>query len=224
MTVPWLPFFLTAIWDFVKVQSSKFKSKDSTKLSTFDSPLSIFAFAWLFVPLVFFTFSGSKLPGYILPALPAALILTAQKVWIFLQKSEKRSRALQILAASTFIIAALLLQFVVPKYAFQDSVKGLVEAANASGYKGEKIVNLYTISHNLEFYAAGRLIREPDGKQKLYDNYAILIGDLRASESGKILVRVPQKDLANVLSVNDSIKKKTLAENDEEAIVLLEAK
>lgn len=29
-------------------------------------------FAWLIVPLVFFSFSGSKLPAYLLPALPAA--------------------------------------------------------------------------------------------------------------------------------------------------------
>lgn len=222
MTLPWLPFFLAAIWDFIKAQSSKFKVQDSPNLSTFNSPLSIFAFAWLFVPLVFFTFSGSKLPGYILPALPGALVLTAQNVWVFVQKSEKRKRALQILAASTFIIAVLLLQFVVPKYAFQDSVKGLVEAANASGYENEKIVNLYTISHNLEFYAAGRLIREADGKQKLYDNLSILVGDVKNSESGRILVLVPQKDLANVLSENDAIGKKVLAQNAEEAIVLLE--
>jgi 4-amino-4-deoxy-L-arabinose transferase-like glycosyltransferase len=245
MTLPWLPFFLAAIWNFVKIQSSRFRIQDSrlriqdsrftiqdsrttihdsTKLSTLDSRLSTFAFAWLFVPLVFFSFSGSKLPGYILPALPAAIILTAQFVYSFASKSEKRARALQILAASTFIIAALLLQFVVPKYAYQDSVKGLIEAVNASGYENEKIVNLYTVSHNLEFYAAGRLIREADGKQKLYDNYAVLIGDLRNSESGRILVRVPQKDLANVMSVNDSLRKKILAENDEEAIVLLEVK
>ncbi|NOT35451.1 MAG: hypothetical protein HOP12_15000 [Candidatus Eisenbacteria bacterium] len=33
--------------------------------------------AWLFVPLAFFSFSGSKLPAYLLPAFPAAALLAA---------------------------------------------------------------------------------------------------------------------------------------------------
>lgn len=33
--------------------------------------------AWLVVPLVFFSFSGSKLPGYLLPLLPAAAMIAA---------------------------------------------------------------------------------------------------------------------------------------------------
>ena len=41
--------------------------------------LMTFALAWFIFPLVFFSFSGSKLPGYILPMLPAAaLIVGAQ--------------------------------------------------------------------------------------------------------------------------------------------------
>jgi 4-amino-4-deoxy-L-arabinose transferase-like glycosyltransferase len=34
-----------------------------------------FAAAWLLFPVVFFSFSGSKLPGYVLPALPGAALL-----------------------------------------------------------------------------------------------------------------------------------------------------
>ncbi|MGA8866383.1 MAG: glycosyltransferase family 39 protein [Candidatus Sulfotelmatobacter sp.] len=40
--------------------------------------LSCFACCWLIVPLVFFSFSKSKLPGYILPAIPAGAILLAE--------------------------------------------------------------------------------------------------------------------------------------------------
>ena len=44
----------------------------------------LFAFLWMLFPVVFFSFSGSKLPGYILPAVPGAALLLAtdlEKVW-----------------------------------------------------------------------------------------------------------------------------------------------
>ena len=42
--------------------------------------LMIFAFAWLLFPMVFFSFSGSKLPGYILPILPAAALIVGRQL------------------------------------------------------------------------------------------------------------------------------------------------
>jgi 4-amino-4-deoxy-L-arabinose transferase-like glycosyltransferase len=39
------------------------------------SKLRVLAFAWLLTPLVFFSASGSKLPGYVLPAIPGAALL-----------------------------------------------------------------------------------------------------------------------------------------------------
>jgi len=37
--------------------------------------LRLFLWLWLLVPIIFFSFSGSKLPGYILPIFPAAALL-----------------------------------------------------------------------------------------------------------------------------------------------------
>ena len=42
--------------------------------------LRLFALAWLVVPVAFFSLSGSKLPGYILPALPGALLLAGERL------------------------------------------------------------------------------------------------------------------------------------------------
>lgn len=39
--------------------------------------LKVLAFAWMIFPVAFFSVSGSKLPGYILPALPGAALLIA---------------------------------------------------------------------------------------------------------------------------------------------------
>ena len=44
-------------------------------------PLPLFLAAWAVVPVVLFSLSQSKLPGYILPALPAWTLLAADRVW-----------------------------------------------------------------------------------------------------------------------------------------------
>ena len=83
MTLPWLPFFFGVDMenhkDFLIPQrhrDRRSKSSASPRPPFSSSPLLLFSIAWLLVPLVFFSFSGSKLPGYILPAVPAAVILT----------------------------------------------------------------------------------------------------------------------------------------------------
>ncbi len=45
-----------------------------------EDALPAFLMIWLIVPIVFFSFSASKLPGYILPALPAGTLLLAEYV------------------------------------------------------------------------------------------------------------------------------------------------
>ena len=76
MTLPWLPFFFASFYRQVsgfrfQVSNSRFENKEQRtkdKKQNSDSRFAIndlrrFAFAWLLVPLVFFSFSGSKLPG-----------------------------------------------------------------------------------------------------------------------------------------------------------------
>jgi len=45
--------------------------------------LSLFLWLWVLVPLTFFSFSGSKLPGYILPVFPAVAMLIAQELEVW---------------------------------------------------------------------------------------------------------------------------------------------
>ena len=40
----------------------------------------VFTFAWIWFPLIFFSFSGSKLPGYILPVVPAAALIAGDRL------------------------------------------------------------------------------------------------------------------------------------------------
>ncbi len=219
MTIPWLPFFLAAIWDFFKVQSSRFKVQGSEKLTTYHSPLTIFAFAWFTVPLVFFSLSGSKLPGYILPALPAAVVLTAIYIFNFVQKSRLRERLLLITAAVVLISVIVVVQFFAADYVRHETVKNMIEMVNAKGFADEKIVSLFTVSHNLEFYAAGRLIREPDGKLKRYDDFSVLVKDLENAPNRRFLIVAPLGNVPSLIDNTLAAKVELLAENGESAIV-----
>jgi 4-amino-4-deoxy-L-arabinose transferase-like glycosyltransferase len=212
MTLPWLPFFLASIWKILRNIKSAIRN-----------PRSAFALAWLLVPLVFFSFSGSKLPGYILPALPAALILTAAYVFGFTQKSNKRKIALQVFAFITFAVVAFLLKFTAPEFAQAYSVKNLIEAVNERGYATEKITNLFTVSHNAEFYAAGRLVRDADGKLKRYDDFLVLVNDMKAENTRQILVLVPHPSEGDILE-SPLVEAEVLADNGSTAIVLVKLK
>ncbi|MDQ3714274.1 MAG: glycosyltransferase family 39 protein [Acidobacteriota bacterium] len=218
MTTPWLPFFFASIWNFIRVQSSKFKVQSLEKLPTSNHQLSIFAFAWLFVPLIFFSFSGSKLPGYILPALPAALILTAEYISCFVEKSRRRKYAVQFITFVAFAVVAVALQFFVPSYAQADTTKYLIETANANGYGEAKILNLHTISHNAEFYAAGRLVRNDDGKLKKFLGVALVDEEIWRAGGRDVLVLVPLEYL-HEFPESDLVESKILADNGELAIV-----
>lgn len=53
-----------------------------------DAPLDrlrVFALAWVVMPVIFFSFSGSKLTAYILPVMPAVALLSGERLTCFLR-------------------------------------------------------------------------------------------------------------------------------------------
>ena len=66
----------------------------------------VLALAWLIVPIVFFSISRSKLPGYILPVLPACSLLIGERIACFCRerRGEKVIRATGVLL---IVLAAL---------------------------------------------------------------------------------------------------------------------
>ncbi len=221
MTLPWLPFFAAAIWNLIKskVQSSKFKVQNQSHLHPFTlSSFHLFALAWLLVPLIFFTFSGSKLPGYILPALPAALVLTGEYVSRFAAKSRRRKIAVQSIAFATFAVVIVVLRFFAPTYAQADTTKYLIETANAAGYADAKILNQHHAAHNAEFYGAGRLLREANGKLKIYYGASEIAEEINRQNGKAVLVLVPIEYLYQ-LKESSLVKSSILGESGELAIV-----
>jgi hypothetical protein len=74
--MPWTLALILAVAERVRIIWAERKNKN-----TFSSPEDswpLFLFIWMFVPILFFSASQSKLPGYILPAVPAAALLVAE--------------------------------------------------------------------------------------------------------------------------------------------------
>lgn len=185
MTIPWIPFFFAGVFNGAK---RVFKNEDGD-----DRQLLIFAFAWMLVPLVFFSFSGSKLPGYIMPALPPCLIIAAVYVSKFIGENGKRLTGVIALAGLTFATIIILLLTAVPWYADGDSVKRLIAEANAAGYDKAEVLSQHSLSHNAEFYAAGRLLRFPDGLQMRLYSPTEIRDEIRRQNGEAVLVIVPNE-------------------------------
>jgi 4-amino-4-deoxy-L-arabinose transferase-like glycosyltransferase len=69
---------------------------------------SLFFGCWAVFPIVFFSLSKSKLPGYILPAIPALGLLMAQYVSLCIRKTLPGDRWIRITSGSTFIALGIL--------------------------------------------------------------------------------------------------------------------
>ena len=215
MTIPWLPFFFAGLWkgarDLISRKTAKPQSDAPVYLDDSTQRPLLFAFAWLLVPMVFFSFSGSKLPGYILPSLPPALIIAGVFIRQFVRGGDKRKALIVALAFATFAVIIALLIAVVPRYADDDSVKRLIAQADARGYSEYEVLSQHALSHNAEFYASGRLLRDADGKQmRLYGPQEIL-DEIRRRGGEPVLVLVPNEwvhqDLESPLLICDLIAK-----------------
>ena len=223
MTIPWIPFFFVAIWKSIGSLASKIRSEQATKEPVDNATgenLRLFAWAWLLVPLVFFSFSGSKLPGYILPAVPAAILLLAEQVFRLFQKHNAWQRIISFVAVGTYVVVVFAIIFVVPGFARKETVKGLVETADSKGYSNLSVAGFIVVSHNAEFYSAGRLIRDADGKQHRFVGAHEIDEYIRSHNGMPILVLAPREDV-KALTNNEILQAQVLDENGELAIVLV---
>jgi len=108
--MPWTVYAVTAA---VAATRGVFRSPDRQIVRSPDS-LPLFLVLWGLIPVVFFSFSQSKLPGYILPAIPAWPLLLAW--WLRGEQRQARTPKLALLAAHALVTALLLLAALVAPY------------------------------------------------------------------------------------------------------------
>jgi 4-amino-4-deoxy-L-arabinose transferase-like glycosyltransferase len=118
--VPWTVFVIAALVRSVRLWWAK-RTQAAAVENVFEYEFGIFGACWLIVPVVFFSISQSKLPGYILPAIPAGGLLLADYLRQSLKHSEPRPVAtwmavLHALVAAAPIVPALLIAYLVAQH------------------------------------------------------------------------------------------------------------
>ncbi|MGH9513681.1 MAG: ArnT family glycosyltransferase [Terriglobales bacterium] len=111
--LPWTVFAVIAI--FEDIRSRWRKQEDAAPNDSFNLYLII----WLIVPLVFFSISQSKLPGYILPAVPAGALLVADYIRLHLLKNESLrlwQTAAHSIVAGSLLFPALMIQYILVQH------------------------------------------------------------------------------------------------------------
>jgi 4-amino-4-deoxy-L-arabinose transferase-like glycosyltransferase len=122
--VPWTIFVVEAFTQTARAWWSA--SRSTAKIQGGSVPgagsaLSTFAGCWSMVPVAFFSLSQSKLPGYILPAVPAAALLVVEHLRQHFSKSEDPTapRWLVVphaLVATIPMVPALLMAYLVTQH------------------------------------------------------------------------------------------------------------
>jgi 4-amino-4-deoxy-L-arabinose transferase-like glycosyltransferase len=109
--VPWTVFVIAAL-------TEGFRSWWSERSQVFQSEDAFtgFLIIWLIVPAIFFSLSQSKLPGYIVPALPAGTLLLAEYVRRHVADDGRPGVVLSCLhsmVAALPLVPALMIQYIV---------------------------------------------------------------------------------------------------------------
>lgn len=105
--VPWVLFVCAGGWETLRAWWI-----ERRKLFDSEDALSFFLILWLIVPVVFFSLSQSKLPGYILPAIPAGPILVAE----YLRRHADDDLPVGLVVVHALLASALLVPAVMIQY------------------------------------------------------------------------------------------------------------
>ena len=180
LALPWTPYLVMAL---AKVRQWSWRGADSLSI------VRVFSLAWLVLPLVFFSFSGSKLPGYVLPALPAVALLVADRLLVV--RDEKWPL---LIAGATVVLVVLVLNFAAAPYTHRESVRDLLALADARGYAGAPVLAQHSDDRSAEFYAYDRVVYKPDGEPLAFDE----ISSTEARARGeKFVVMIPVEHVDN---------------------------
>jgi len=133
--VPWIVFVIAAFVRRVRLWWAERRPANAAEGDS-GNQFGVFAGCWLIVPVVFFSISQSKLPGYILPAIPAGALLLADYLREHLGQSDVEPAAtglvvLHALLAGGLIIPALLIAYLVTQHRLPGGQPMLVALAVA---------------------------------------------------------------------------------------------
>jgi len=228
LALPWSAFLIQALG---KVRSWLWRGNDSLSI------VRVFSLAWLAMPIIFFSFSGSKLPGYILPALPAVAFLVADRFLDSISKWSLRATAVICLAlaaggfvyalqskeitigcaamiavplvaaavasftkpnerlispvficGTVFVLVMVILICAAPSVGQRESVKDLLQLADARGYADAPVLAQRSDDRSAQFYAHDRVVYNAEGEPVTFDEVSL---DRARAIGGRIVVFIP---------------------------------
>jgi 4-amino-4-deoxy-L-arabinose transferase-like glycosyltransferase len=106
LTLPWTALFIKGL--FVKRGwNRRENARGNWREQSVEARRHMFALAWVIAPVVFFSISKSKLPGYILPALPGAMLLVGECLvrYVWQTDVEERGAAMQVTGVILLLMA-----------------------------------------------------------------------------------------------------------------------
>jgi 4-amino-4-deoxy-L-arabinose transferase-like glycosyltransferase len=110
--LPWTVLVVVAVSKSIDVWRKEKKEKKELRSG---DDLNLLLIIWLIVPILFFSISQSKLPGYIVPALPAGSLLVAE----YIRRHFDRNESVNILpivihsvVACAPLVPALMIQYI----------------------------------------------------------------------------------------------------------------
>jgi len=115
--IPWIVFVTTSFVQTMRAWWAERKSRQHD--ADLEFQFGLFCCCWLVVPIIFFSISQSKLPGYILPAVSAGAALLAQYLLQRSDEDQPVSRWLAILhaiVAAAPVVPAVLIGFAVTEH------------------------------------------------------------------------------------------------------------
>ncbi len=105
--IPWVVFVIAGGWETLRAWWSERRA-----LFGSGDALSVFLLIWLIVPVVFFSLSQSKLPGYILPAIPAGPLLVAE----YLRRHAEEAPTSWLVVLYSLLAGSLLVPAILIRY------------------------------------------------------------------------------------------------------------
>jgi 4-amino-4-deoxy-L-arabinose transferase-like glycosyltransferase len=117
--VPWIVFVAAAIVEPIRRRRKGLPSPSDTDPNEQTNRFEIFAACWLLIPVIFFSISQSKLPGYILPAIPAGALLLTEYLRRHLKEVDPVPKTLAILhalVAAAPIVPGLLIAYLIEQH------------------------------------------------------------------------------------------------------------
>ena len=180
LTLPWAVHLVLSL-----ANARKWEWRGSDSLSI----VRVFSLAWLLLPIIFFSFSGSKLPGYVLPALPGAALLVSSRL-----PCVRNTKLPLLIAGATVVLVVIVLNFAAPTYANRESVRDLLLLADRRGYANAPVLADRGDDRSAEFYAHDRVVYGPNGEPITFDEISV---DQARARGDKFVVLIPLEYVEN---------------------------